>query len=145
MELKITNLTKDIRDKIDINYESVLKIRNINNILSNGSIYLLINIGIFVILIILFILNMDFKKTIMAFGLSSILSGLISILSATILVKELSKIVDYKIYNFINSIFSDSFMTSFYDQGIIYICLGLVVFLITYLISKFVLSHKTTK
>lgn len=124
----VKKILYDIKEQIDISYENVVMIRNINNFLTNGSIYLIINISIFLIFIVLTIIIQDFKKSFKIFNISLFVSSLI-ILSMNLWIHLLlQNILNPSLYNLIKNSIDTSIILKINNQGFIYMFLSIVLY-----------------
>lgn len=131
-----------IRSKIDMKYDSVLLLRDFNNFLSNGSIYLLINIALFINILLILITSGNISNAFSIFGLSAMMAGLIILISSSILPTRLPKILDSVTMNFVEDILNKEFLTKIFNQALIYIAIGFFVFIITYIVKKLILKKQ---
>lgn len=126
-----------LKDKIDLEYETIVKIRNINFFLSNGAIYLIINVGIFFLFIALTLTRGNFKNSFKLFSISLIAAGIITVLAFIIFKINLTHIFGFSLYNMIEEILNESFTKSTYTLTFTYILVGLIIFFSTYFYEYF--------
>ena len=117
-----------LKDKIDLEYETIVKIRNINFFLSNGAIYLIINIGIFFLFIALTLTRGNFKNSFKLFSISLIAAGIITVLAFIIFKINLTHIFGFSLYNMIEEILNESITKSTYTLAFSYILVGFIIF-----------------
>lgn len=126
-----------LKDKIDLEYETIVKIRNINFFLSNGAIYLIINVGIFFLFIALTLTRGNFKNSFKLFSISLIAAGIITVLAFIIFKINLTHIFGFSLYNMIEEILNESFTKSTYTLTFTYILVGLIIFFSIYFYEYF--------
>lgn len=126
-----------LKDKIDLEYETIVKMRNINFFLSNGAIYLIINIGIFFLFIALTLTRGNLKNSFKLFSISLITAGIITVLEFIIFKINLTHIFGFSLYNMIEEILNESFTKSTYTLTFTYILVGLIIFLSIYFYEYF--------
>lgn len=126
-----------LKDKIDLEYETIVKMRNINFFLSNGAIYLIINIGIFFLFIALTLTRGNFKNSFKLFSISLIAAGIITVLAFIIFKINLTHIFGFSLYNMIEEILNESFTKSTYTLTFTYILVGLIIFFSIYFYEYF--------
>lgn len=136
-------LILQINDNIDLEYERVVQIRNFNNFISNGSIYLIINVTIFLLFVILAIVNLSFKKGFLYSSLSLSIGGLIALLFLLFRSNFLNRFTDV-LKNFIESALSENLISSLFELSAIYFGVGLIVFALIITYDKF-LKKKFSK
>ncbi len=129
-------LVQTLNKKIDIEYDTIVKIRSINNLISNGAIFLMINIGLFIIFLITLILLRNLKKSLLILGLSTIIGTLLSLIGSIILASNIKKWLAAPTYAVLHSILDKKFLSGIHAQALIYIVIGLIIFLTTYIYSK---------
>jgi len=125
-----------VKDKLDIDYELVVQIRDINNFIYNSSIYLLMNISIFIIVLIISILNRSFNAGIKFLGIALIISSLITLISASILYPKMINLNDTVLSNFIAPIVNTIFISKYRKICIIYLVLGFILEIIIIIIGR---------
>lgn len=126
-----------LKDKIDLEYETIVKMRNINFFLSNGAIYLIINIGIFFLFIALTLTRGNLKNSFKLFSISLITAGIITVLAFIIFKINLTHIFGFSLYNMIEEILNESFTKSTYTLTFTYILVGLIIFFSIYFYEYF--------
>lgn len=126
-----------LKDKIDLEYETIVKMRNINFFLSNGAIYLIINIGIFFLFIALTLTRGNLKNSFKLFSISLITAGIITVLAFIIFKINLTHIFGFSLYNMIEEILNESFTKSTYTLTFSYILVGLIIFFSIYFYEYF--------
>ncbi len=128
-----------LRDSLDINYSSIIKIRKITNLLTNGSVFLLINIFVFTIYILLSICSFSFKKGTKLFTIALLISSIIYLI-----INMISKSYILKLSKTVFSIFLKSIIVNnLYPLAIIQSCICIIISLILLLI--FYINEKTIK
>lgn len=132
----VENVLAELQKKIDLKYETVLKIRETSNFMTNGSIYLLINIGTILIFLFLTISLLNFKKALLLFGIAFIASSLINVLAYSIIFAKIKTISTPLIRLFALSIFSSSLTVAIYKTILIYMLIGLILFFSIYVTEK---------
>lgn len=131
-----TNIELDsLKEKFDIDYEKVVLIRDINNLISNQSIYLLLNIGIFAVYLIISILYRSFLKGFKYFGISLILSSLIVLIISSILYTNLLNGAQIST-QIIKTVIDNIYMVSYQKISVIYLVVGFMITTISTLIPK---------
>ena len=118
-------------------YETIVKMRNINFFLSNGAIYLFINIGIFFLFIALTLTRGNLKNSFKLFSISLIAAGIITVLAVVIFKINLTHIFGFSLYNMIEEILNESFTKSTYTLTFTYILVGLIIFFSIYFYEYF--------
>ena len=126
-----------LKDKIDLEYETIVKMRNINFFLSNGAIYLIINTGIFFLIIALTLTRGNLKNSFKLFSISLIVAGIITVLAFIIFKINLTHIFGFSLYNMIEEILNESFTKSTYTLTFTYILVGLIIFFSIYFYEYF--------
>ncbi len=126
-----------LKDKIDLEYETIVKMRNINFFLSNGAIYLIINTGIFFLFIALTLTRGNLKNSFKLFSISLIVAGIITVLAFIIFKINLTHIFGFSLYNMIEEILNESFTKSTYTLTFSYILVGLIIFFSIYFYEYF--------
>lgn len=119
----ITNLS----EKINLPYEEVVDIRNANNVLSNGAIFLLINVGVFLVYIVTCIVMGSFKRGTKLLSISLIASSIIALLSKPIVLSKLAGHFSDGGNIFITHILNPTILSEFTRLAIIYLVLGLIM------------------
>lgn len=130
----------ELKEKLDLDYETVLTLRSINNVLSNGSIFLLINIGVFLLFVIVSIIKKSFKEGLKLFSLALVITALAILLIGAIIYANLANILPLNIYNLVVGIIDGGFMTSLFNQAIVYMIIGFVAFMVLFTVDH--LPHK---
>ena len=126
-----------LKDKIDLEYETIVKMRNINFFLSNGAIYLIINTGIFFLFIALTLTRGNLKNSFKLFSISLIVAGIITVLAFIIFKINLTHIFGFSLYNMIEEILNESFTKSTYTLTFSFILVGLIIFFSIYFYEYF--------
>lgn len=126
-----------LKDKIDLEYETIVKMRNINFFLSNGAIYLIINTSIFFLFIALTLTRGNLKNSFKLFSISLIAAGIIIVLAFIIFKINLTHIFGFSLYNMIEEILNESFTKSTYTLTFTYILVGLIIFFSIYFYEYF--------
>jgi hypothetical protein len=124
------------KEKIDLEYEDVLKLRDANTFFSNSSIYLLINIGVFLIFILISIMRVSFKSGLKLTSIALIISSVLILASSVLLETNLSNMISPTIYSFVEGIFNDDLMNSIFNLALIYLSVGVVVFIIFFIMGR---------
>ncbi len=137
------NYLTAIKDKIDIEYESVLKLRSTNNFISNSSIFLLVNIAIFVLYILLVIIKTDFLKGTKLLSLALLASGLTAFLAVMFI--DLEALLKGNIYNLFVGVDFNSLKKALSNLSLIYIAIGIVVLVVIYLFEHFYKMRQNRK
>lgn len=135
-KLSAEKLILKVSDTLDIEYERVIQIRNFNNFISNGSIYLIINVAVFLLFVILSIISLSFKKGSMYGFLSVSIGGLISLLFLLSRNGFLNKFPDV-LKNFIESALSEELISSLFKLSVIYFVVGFLIFTFILVYDKF--------
>lgn len=139
----VIKLLTDIRNKIDMDYKTVVVLRDINNFLSNGSIYLLINIGTLIVILLILISSGKIPLTLKLTGASITLAGLITLLLSTVGTSLLYKNLDPLASNFVKTVFNSSFLKKIFNQSLIYITIGFTLFIVVLIINRYLLKKQT--
>jgi hypothetical protein len=134
----ISNSFENLKNNIDLEYSLVLKIRDINNFISNNSIYLLINIGCLIVFLVLAIIEGSIRKAFKLSGLALILSSLSVLIAEVLLQNYLLNSTNENIKYISVSILNQTFQNSFFNQALIYMGIGLVLFLTIYIREKLI-------
>lgn len=129
-------IIEEINKKIDIDYENVIKIRTVTGFLENGSIYLLVNIGVLVSFLLLTITRFDFKKSFFGLGASLILGAILSLIGSVILASSLNSLLPENVYILLNSGVTDELLSRIHAQAIAYIIIGIITLLITLVLQR---------
>ena len=77
-------MIKEVKDKLDLNYDTIIKIRKVTDVLENSSIYLLLSISLFVLILLEYIYNKNAIKTLYYIGLSGLISCIFLLVSSNI-------------------------------------------------------------
>lgn len=134
-ERTISNLS----DKIGLEYETVIFLRNTNNVVSNGAIYLLINIGIFFLYVILSIEQLNFKKSAKLFSISLFSSGLVAMIMISALPKIISTL-NVQTQIMLSSIATNAFLSKSFNLALFYLGMGIIIFAILYCFDRFIVK-----
>lgn len=130
------NLELDsLKSTFDLDYETVVLIRDLNNIIYNQSIYLLLNITIFAIFLIISILYRSFLNGFKIFGICLILSALIILIGSSVLYTNIlsNNQIIFKIgKNVINNIY----IINYLKLCVLYLIIGFTTVIITIIITK---------
>lgn len=127
----------DFKGKIDLNYKTVITIRKINNTITNGSIYLIVNISIILLFIIGCLLKTNFKKGMKLFIKAVFISGALIFITTFITELNLTNIVEKPLYYYVKSILEEGLLHKLYILSIIYILTSLVSYALIALYDKF--------
>lgn len=125
-----------INKKIEIEYDSIVKIRSINNTISNGSIYLMVNIALFIIFLLFMIVTFSPAKSLLFLGLSIILGALLSLITMVTTASNIENWFPPSLSLLLNAILSKEFLGGIHTLTIIYVIIGLVLFLSAYIYIK---------
>ncbi len=125
-----------INKKIEIEYDSIVKIRSINNTISNGSIYLMVNIALFIIFLLFMIVTFSPAKSLLFLGLSIILGALLSLITMVTTASNIENWLPPSLSLLLNAILSKEFLGGINTLTIIYVIIGLVLFLSAYIYIK---------
>ncbi len=136
------NTISKINKEIELDYELIIKMREVNNTISNGSIYLMLNIAILVILLLIMIVTFEPIKTLIFFGIGIIIGTLLSLIGSIILASNIQTLVPQALHIILDSIISKRFLSSIHAQSLIYIIIGMIIFLCSYIYSKRHIFHK---
>ncbi len=127
-ELKAAQETvRNISEKINLPYEEVVLFRNVHNVVANRSIYLLINIGLFFLLLILFIILRDFKKTANLFGGSLLLAISLIFLAKNVLLNKIKSHLSEAAVLLSKSIIEGIAEKTLTQFSLIYLAIGIVI------------------
>lgn len=140
---EVEKLLTQIRDKIDMSYENVIALRYVNNFLSNGSIYLLINIGLFIIILLLFIVTGKLLNTASLTGIAIIIASLLILILSSVLTAALPKLLDPLVYNFVAHIFDKQMINKIFNQSLIYTSIGFLAFASAFITKKTLLKKQS--
>lgn len=128
----------EVKSTIDIKYETVLKIRDIDSFFSNQALYLLINIGIIVLFIILVIVNGKIVNSLKLLSTSIISAGIISLILSSIFVANAKSYFDSIVLVLFNSIFDTGTTKEIMNLSLIYIAIGCLIFSIIYILNRLI-------
>ena len=109
-----------IKNKLDIPYEKVLIIRDINNFFHNNSIYLLLNIIIFINYLLISLRYKSFIKGLYFLALMVVLSSLVILLFTTFIFVYIKNIYIKEMLNKMN------IMSNLYKLNVLYLIIGFV-------------------
>lgn len=127
---------RELQNKIDLKYETVVKIRDTSNFVTNGSIYLLINIGVILVFLVFSISLMNFKKSFSFLGIAIAGGGFIGMLTSAILLSRIPKLKNPILRLFASSVFNRTITSSIYQRALIYMFIGLILFLSIFFVDK---------
>lgn len=130
------NIITQINKKIEIEYDSIVKIRNINNTISNGSIYLMVNIALFIIFLLFMIVTFSPAKSFLFLGLSTILGALLSLIALVAAASNIENWFPPSLSLLLDTILSKEFLGGIHTLTIIYVIIGLILFLSAYIYTK---------
>lgn len=132
---------EDIQEKIDLKYETITKLRDLAGYLSNGAIYLLVNILIIILFVVLAVIREDLLETVRLFSLSISIGGVVSLIFSYIFITNFKSLVGSSLY----ILFKDSLAhlkSDLLERSLIYIAIGVLMFVISYLITKLCIKKK---
>lgn len=132
--IDFTHAANNLKKNLNIDYSTIKNIRDINNFISNGSIYLLLNIFIFVDILIIIIFLHNYSKTLKAIGLGLSSGGLLSIILGFIMYKKISGTSSI-INTALKGIFEIFLRKTFVRLSLIYIAIGIIIFIIPNLLK----------
>ena len=119
-----------LKNKADLKYETVIKVRGLYNFMQNNSVYFLVNVSLLVIVIMCSIRYLDFNKGFHLLSISMIISSIIILIGSVYLVSVNTN-------DLINITIQKSSITSkLFKLDVIYIMIGLFLFIVTFLINK---------
>ena len=119
-----------LKNKVDLKYENVIKVRGLYNFMQNNSVYFLVNVSLLVIVIMCSIRYLDFNKGFHLLSISMIISSIIILIGSVYLVSVNTN-------DLINITIQKSSITSkLFKLDVIYIMIGLFLFIVTFLINK---------
>ena len=118
-----------LKTYLRLDYNTIDYIRKVNNLIMNNTILFLINVGIFVIILLLWIFNDNIKLSVLLFGIACIISSIITFI---INIKMPIKLFSDILLLLILSIF-ENIKESFYMINYIYIIIGMVIILFVYI------------
>ncbi len=135
-------ITKDylqnLKKSMNIEYSTITKIRNTTNLMTNGSIFLLINIATFVSYIILVISILSFKKGTKFLGIALSLSGIITIIINTSLTNTIKNLSPITLKLFLENIITNNLSPLGFKLSLIYISIGLILFFVLFIYDKLI-------
>ena len=119
-----------LKDKVDLNYETVINVRGLYNFMQNNSVYFLTNMGLLVIVIVCSIRYLDFNKGFHLLGISTIVSSIIILIGSVYFVRVSTN-------DLINiTIQKSNIISKLFKLDVIYIMIGLLLFIVTFFINK---------
>lgn len=127
-----------VKNKIDLDYETILQIRDVNNFISNGSIYLLINIAIMFLFILISILRMCFYSGFKYLSVGLVISSLLILMSGVIISSKLLNSSNPIIVRFSKNIFNGTFISQFFRLVIIYMITGVILYLSLFIMDRLI-------
>lgn len=134
--------TKDylqtLKKSMNIEYSTITKIRNTTNLMTNGSIFLLINIATFVAYILLVISVLSFKKGSKLLGIALSLSGIVTIITNTYLTSTIEDISPVTLKLFLENIITNNLSPLGFRLSLIYLSLGLILFFALFIYDKLI-------
>lgn len=125
-----------LKNKLNLKYEHILKIREINNILSNQSIYLLVNIGLFILFLIISIVNTRFIKGINIYSLASLIASIVILLTFVIAHNYYIKMEPTLLKSFLDNIINDNMKSNFFSLNIKYLVASFIFYFGTLIYIK---------
>lgn len=126
----------ELKEKLELDYDTIIKIRSINSLISNNSIFLLINVFAFLIFLLIWISTKKIKFSFRLLGYALIVSSFIFFVIGARLYGVLYENNDDVLYIFALSVVDNDFKRSFYKLCLSYLVTGLITLLIEYTISK---------
>ncbi len=136
------SITKDylqtLKKSLNIEYSTITKIRNTTNLMTNGSIFLLINIAAFVSYIILVISTLSFKKGTKLLGLALSLSGIVTIIINTSITNTIKDLPSITLKLFLENIITNNLSPLGFKLSLIYISIGLILFFVLFIYDKLI-------
>lgn len=121
------SIISNMSEKIGLDYEHVVLLRNVNNVISNGSIHLLIDVAIFFLFIILAIEQMSFKRSAKLFSGALIITSTILMILLSIAPTLLTKIENIEFRKILSSIFTDTFLSNSFFITLAYFGAGVLI------------------
>lgn len=110
----------NIKEKIDIPYKDVLMIRDINNFLHNNSIFLILNILIFLLYLLISLRYKSLVKGLYFLALMIVLCSLVVLLFTTFIAVNINNIYIKEI------IFKMNVMSNLYKLTVLYLFVGFI-------------------
>ncbi len=136
------SITKDYLQKLkksmNIEYFTITKIRNTTNLMTNGSIFLLINIATFVAYILLVLSIFSFKKGTKLLGIALSLSGIVTIIINTSLTSTIKTLSPITLKLFLENIITNNLSPLGFKLSLIYISIGLILFFALFIYDKLI-------
>lgn len=129
---------KSLKEKLDIEYETIVNMRNANSFFSNGAIYLIINIGVLTLFIILCILRANFKSGLRLSSIALSLSSTVALIAYSIFKMNTKRFFTPTVKLIIDEIIGDPFSKRAYTISITYILIGLITVLLIYLYDYYI-------
>lgn len=123
-----------LKNRIDLSYFVVLKIREINNFLTNGAVYFLVRSSILVFLIIISIIHLSISRALVNFSKALMSSGMLSLLLIVLVNELFLKIRNNFIQSVFISLINKPFLKVYFDNCIIFIFIGYVLWVIELII-----------
>ena len=124
-----------IKKRIDIPFEKVLIIRDINMYIHNNSIYLLLNISLLVFFLLLSKRYKSFIKGLYFMSLMVLLCSLVILLFSTYFITNVNNYYIKEIFR------SENFMSKLYRINTLYICVSFILSTLTFFYNM-KLTHK---
>lgn len=126
----------ELREKLDFDYQTILRIRKFNNFLSNGSIYLILNIIVFTSILIISVFLSSFLKGLKLLGLDMIVSSL-SMLIIIVVFRNIVLSKSNQLFTIlINNILNGEFINSVFNISLLYMIIGTILFILSFLAIK---------
>ncbi len=129
----VSHLSKNI----NLEYAEVTDLRDLNNVLSNRAIFLLVNIGVFLIYVVSSIVRGNFKKGTRLLALSLVANSLISLVASRILISKLPDLVSPHLYTFLSAIVNAPLKSQLTNLALIYGGLGLSIYILIFSYDRF--------
>lgn len=121
------SILNTLKKKTDLNYEMICQIRDINSFITNGSISLLVSIMVVPIYLSLAIVRMSFKSATKISGIAILATGLIILISSTILFANLNNLNILFLKICLESILTKKLKNYIYKVAILYLIVGILI------------------
>jgi len=125
----------EIKEKLNIEYSNVLKIRRLNNIIYNNAIFLLVNISILLIYLFTSIVKNSFATALKLLSTASIITGAFMLLVGIYFYTNYIRLCN-EIINIIKSILNNTFITNYINLALTYIFTNCIILLTIYYVNK---------
>lgn len=140
-KIEAQRLIEKLSDRICLEYNSVLAFRKINNITSNRAIFLIMSIGLFLILVVTFIMIRPFlrglKFSLGAFSLGSFLTFLLIPLALS----KAKTIITQTDYDFLSAILNPTYFQTIRRLTLSLTAIFTVIFILIILGQKFIIPR----